>query len=662
MKNLQIDDFKSYQFIDSLRLSPNGKHAALLGRKANDDNDYDVVIYVDRNQEGYIPLTSLKGKVNYFLWLDDETILFSEIRDKKDKEKIEKGYELTCFYSINIHGGEAKPAFKVDAIVTKLELLEPGKYIATTIHNNARPSFEGKTEPEIQELLKEIEKAKGYQVIDELPYWFNAKGFTNKKRVRLSILTEDGLKPITHELTNVSDYALSYCKNFLAYTGDPAPAEIHSLESNIYIVNLETMEETEALTEPKRIRTFAFWDDKIMVSYSEPGQALHNHGHFYIVDLKTKEVDLVAEYDSTIGQSGNSDSKFGGGLTTKFDGDCLFFTSLNGYHTDVWELDLRAREIRKITNCGGNIDFFDVVGHRLVFGYMVPGKLMEIYEEIDGKLYKQSSFNDEFHETHNYSTPEHFAFTNTDGVEIDGWVIKPIGYDPSKKYPSVLQIHGGPKTAYTENYFHEMQIFASQGYFVMFSNPRGSDGKGNAFADIRGKYGTIDYDDLMQFVDQCLAKYPAIDGERMGVLGGSYGGFMTNWIVGQTQRFKAAVSMRSISNWMPFTFISDIGYYFGKDQMGVEDVWHEAEKLWWHSPLKYAKNVKTPTLLLHSDADYRCWVPEAYQFFTALKLLGVDTRLVVFHGENHELSRSGKPELRIKRLTEIMNWMDKYLK
>jgi len=662
MKNLKLDDFKCYRFIDSLKLSPSGKNIALLGRKANDDNDYDVAIYVDKGCGGFKPLTNLKGKVSQFIWLDDETILFSEIRDKKDKEKIEKGYELTCFYKININGGEAELAFKVDAIVSKLELLEPGKYLATTIYNNARPDFEGKTDAEIQEALKELEKAKAYQVIDELPYWFNGKGFTNKRRVRLNILTDSGLKPITDKLANVSDYKLSLCKKYLAYTGDPAPAEIHGMESNIYEVNLETLEEKEVLEAPKRIRAFAFWNEKMLVSFSEPGLPLHEHGPFYIVDPETKKAVKLAEYDSTIGQSGNSDSKFGGGTTSKLVGDSFFFISINGYRTDILELNLNTGEIKNTTNSGGDINFFDMQNGRTVMGFMPPGRLMEVYEKVNNKLEKISVFNDEYHDTHKYSAPEYFVFKNTDGVEIDGWVIKPTDYDASKKYPAILEIHGGPKTAYTESYFHEMQVFASMGYFVMYSNPRGSDGKGNAFADIRGKYGTIDYDDLMRFVDECMARYPAINGEKLGVLGGSYGGFMTNWIVGHTDRFKAAVSMRSISNWMPFTFISDIGYYFGKDQMGVEDVWDEAEKLWWHSPLKYAKNVKTPTLLLHSDADYRCWTPEAYQFFTALKVLGVDTRLVVFHGENHELSRSGKPELRVKRLTEIIEWMDKYLK
>ena len=662
MKNLKLDDFKQYRFIDSLKLSPNGKNTALLGRKANEENGYDVAVFVDKGS-GFKPLTSLTGKVGSFLWMDDETILFSEVRDKKDKEKLEQGHELSCFYSINIHGGEAEFAFKVDAIVTKLELLECGKFIATTRFDNTRPSFEGMPEAEIGKQLAELKKAKGYQVIDELPYWFNGRGYTNKKRVRLNIFSkEGGLKPITDKLTNVSDYKLSDCKKYLAYVGDQAPADIHSLESNIYIINLETLKETEALEEAKKVRAFDFWNDKLLVSYAEPDQPMQTHGSFYIVDPESKKAKKLVDYDRSIGASGISDSKFGGGTTSKLVGDSFFFISLEGYYSDIYELDLNSGTIINTTNGKGNIDYFDMVNGRTVLSYMPTGRLMEIFEAAEGKLKKLSSFNDEFHDNHKCSAPEHFTFKGEEGVEIDGWVLKPVDYVSGKKYPAVLEIHGGPKSAYTESYFHEMQVFANRGYFVMYCNPRGSDGKGNAFADIRGKYGTIDYDDFMLFVDKCLEKYPDIDGEKMGVLGGSYGGFMTNWIVGHTDRFKAAVSMRSIANWMPFIFISDIGYYFGKDQMDISDPWDDHDKLWWHSPLKYAKNVKTPTLLLHSDEDYRCWTPEAYQFYTALKLLGVDTRLVVFHGENHELSRSGKPDLRVKRLSEIVEWMDKYLK
>ena len=661
MQNLLLDDFRNYHFIDNLKLSPSGKNIALLGRKANADNGYDVAVFIDKGC-GFKALTSLTGKVGQFLWLDDETILFSETRDKKDKEKQEKGYELTCFYKINIHGGEAEFAFKVDAVVAKLELLECGKFIATTIFDNARPSFEGKSEEEIGKILAELKKAKGYKVVDELPFWFNGKGFTNKKRIRLSILTEEGLKPITDQLTNVADYKFSDCKKYLAYVGDMAPADIHKLETNIHIVNLETLEEFTALSEPKMVRAFAFWKDKIVASFAEPGCSIHTHGPFYVVDPKTKEAKKLCDFDRSIGQPGSSDSKFGGGIVAKVVGDSLFFVSLCGFNTDIFELTLNKGEINNITNSGGNIDFFDMESGRNVFSFMPPGKLMEVFEQKDAKLVKLSSFNDEIHETRKYSAPEHFVFSDVNGIDIDGWVIKPADYEAGKKYPAVLEIHGGPKAAYTESYFHEMQLFANNGYFVMFSNPRGGDGKGNEFADIRGKYGTVDYDNLMLFVDKCIEKYPDIDEDKMGVLGGSYGGFMTNWITSHTHRFKAAVTMRCICNWMSFSFVSDIGYYFGMDQMGVADPIDEADKMWWHSPLKYVKEVKTPTLVLHSDEDFRCWVPEGIQWYTALKVLGVDTRLVIFHGENHELSRSGKPDLRSKRLDEIMSWMDKYLK
>ena len=143
-------------------------------------------------------------------------------------------------------------------------------------------------------------------------------------------------------------------------------------------------------------------------------------------------------------------------------------------------------------------------------------------------------------------------------------------------------------------------------------------------------------------------------------MGGSYGGWMTNWIIGHTDRFAAACSQRSISNWISFFGNSDIGYYFTPDQAGT-DPWTDATKLWDNSPLKYADRVKTPTLFIHSDEDYRCWLPEGLQMYTALKYHGIDSRMVVFHGENHELSRSGKPRARIKRLEEIIAWFRRYL-
>lgn len=199
------------------------------------------------------------------------------------------------------------------------------------------------------------------------------------------------------------------------------------------------------------------------------------------------------------------------------------------------------------------------------------------------------------------------------------------------------------------------------GYFVFFCNPRGSEGKGNAFADIRGIYGTIDYEDIMKFTDIVLEKYTNIDKDRVGVTGGSYGGFMVNWIIGHTDRFKCAASQRSISNWIDDFGTTDIGYYFNPDELGG-DVCSGFDKLWEQSPLKYANNAKTHTLFIHSEEDYRCYQSQAFQMFTALKYYGIESRICLFKGENHELSRSGKPKHRLRRLKEITDWFEKYLK
>ncbi len=167
----------------------------------------------------------------------------------------------------------------------------------------------------------------------------------------------------------------------------------------------------------------------------------------------------------------------------------------------------------------------------------------------------------------------------------------------------------------------------------------------------------------MRVLDAALEKYPFLDGERLGIMGGSYGGYMTNWAIGQTNRFKAAASQRSIANWTSKFNTTDIGYFFNQDALGTTP-WEDggADKMWWHSPLRYADRVTTPTLFIHSEQDYRCWLAEGLQMFTALRYHGVDARLVMFRGENHELSRSGKPTHRARRLREILDWFARYLK
>lgn len=289
-----------------------------------------------------------------------------------------------------------------------------------------------------------------------------------------------------------------------------------------------------------------------------------------------------------------------------------------------------------------------------------PGDLF-LLTVSTGELEQLTNVNEKFLNETVLAESEPIQFKSSDDWDLHGWIMKPANYQVGKKYPLILEIHGGPHTMYANSYFHEFQCLAALGYSVLYINPRGSHGYGQKFVDaVRGDYGGRDYDDIMDAVDYALANYEFIDKERLGVTGGSYGGFMTNWIVGHTNRFKAAVTQRSISNWISFYGVSDIGYYFTDWQI-KSDI-HDIEKLWKHSPLAYVDNVETPLLILHSEKDYRCPIEQAEQLFIALKHRKKIAKFIRFPEANHELSRSGKPNLRISRLNYITGWFNDYLK
>jgi len=255
---------------------------------------------------------------------------------------------------------------------------------------------------------------------------------------------------------------------------------------------------------------------------------------------------------------------------------------------------------------------------------------------------------------------ERLPYKSTDGWPIEGFFVKPVGWQAGKKYPMVLVIHGGPEGMFGVDWYHEFQIYAAKGWAVFFCNPRGSTGYGEKFE--RGEinnWGGMDYQDVMAGVDAALKQNPWIDTDKLGVTGGSYGGYLTNWIVGHTNHFKAAVTLRSVSN-----FISDEGTRdgaYGHEEYFKGIMFDDFAQYWDASPLKYARNVHTPTLVLHSDFDFRVPIEQGEQWFRALQHYGVPSELVLFPRENHNLTRTGEPKHLVESLNWQLYWFDRYL-
>jgi dipeptidyl aminopeptidase/acylaminoacyl peptidase len=264
---------------------------------------------------------------------------------------------------------------------------------------------------------------------------------------------------------------------------------------------------------------------------------------------------------------------------------------------------------------------------------------------------------------------EPFTATSPDGTEVEAWVMRPAAFEEGRRYPALLNIHGGPFTQYGNRFFDEFQIQAGAGYVVVYSNPRGSSGYSEAWGRaIRGPtapddpgsgWGGVDYEDLMAVVDEALARFPFIDPDRIGVLGGSYGGYMTSWIAGHTDRFKAGCSERSCNNLLTMEHTSDIAGSF-RTEIGVSHL-DDPEEYRRESPITYVREMTTPLLILHSEVDLRCPVEQAEELFVALRMLGRTPEFVRFPGESHELSRSGSPQHRTTRLEILLDFFGRHL-
>jgi dipeptidyl aminopeptidase/acylaminoacyl peptidase len=592
---------------------------------------------------------------------DGEQIAF--LSNRGDREKPGQ------IYLIPFRGGEARPLTSIKGSILYFSFSPNGKQIICVIR---------KTDPEVLE-REEDEQKKKLGVVERhynrLFYKLDGFGYLPKERAHLWVVdTKSGrAKQITdHELFDEADPVWSPDGKWLAFVSNRSPdpdSKPDAIDLFVLPASGGDLRKIEAPVGVKSHPSFSP-DGNWIAYYGVDGEDLwYKNTSLWVVpaDGSAPPQNLTEKYDLhtsswTINDLGQPEQV---APIWSRDGKTIYFPAVCHGSSVLYSISIDGVEFQPVIGEGGVAGSFsfDQDQHLLAFSYGRMDDPGQIYlqDMVSSEKRPLTSHNKDLFASVESSVVEEAWIKGPDGNDIQGWILKPPGFDPSKKYPSILEIHGGPLTQYGNYFMHEFYFLAAQGYVVHFSNPRGGRGYGEEHAKaIWGGWGGADYADLMAWTDY-VAQQSYIDPERMGVGGGSYGGYMTLWIIGHTHRFKAAVTMRCVSNLVSLWGSSDLNWTFQQD-LSNKPPFEDLQKFWDHSPIKYIGNAKTPTLVIHNEMDLRCPIEQGEQVFVALKRLGVDSEMVRFPEEFHGLSRSGRTDRRIARLNHILRWFDKYLK
>ena len=553
-------------------------------------------------------------------------------------------------------GGEARQVTAVPEGVGSYRWSPDGSRIAFTTQVLA--DEDGVVDdPRPPESSEQTRRAPVARIARRLDYKFDGKGYFDGRRSHLFVVDAAGGEPqrLTTGSWDVGAFSWAPDGERLAVTGNADPEGDRTIESHIYEVRLDGG--VRQLVGGRIVEAVEWSPDPDRLAFVAP---LRLEGglfdRLWFLDVNSGEARCVTEdLDRSVGDGLITDMRAGHDLPLRWSPDAqrVAFLSTERGRTGVLVVD----------SAGGVEE--PVRGRRRVYDFDWRGDgFTYLASDTDGPgdLFagdrRLTQLNGWLRERY-VAQPEHLELRAPDGWDLEGWLLKPDGFDPAGQYPLVLEVHGGPHGAYGWAFFHEFQVLAGTGLCVLYLNPRGSDGYGESFmrAVVRD-WGGADFQDLMAGLEQVVER-GFVDPARLGIGGGSYGGFMTNWAVGQTDRFAAAVAMRSISN-----LVSDYGQNdivpWSQLEMGPAP-WPDLDELWRRSPIRYVQNVRTPLLLTHGEMDLRCPISQAEEMFGALRLLGRTVELARFPDESHDLSRGGRPDRRVERLNRIAGWFAKYL-
>ena len=637
---MKLDDLSRFSSMTDPRLHPGGvKVAFCVSRLDLDEDRYDRRIWLWDGEEAR-PFTRGPGDSSP-RWSPDGTRLafLRKGPDEDDKPQVA---------IIDAAGGEAREVTDMPLGVEEIRWSPDGRSIAAIA-----PVW---TEEWAD--LDEKERKRRPRKIDRIPYRFDNKGWTHDRRRHLFLIGPDGEEaPKLLTEGDFDEQALCWRPDGKAIGFLSARHERRGFEPGVEVFEADlTTGDIEALVER------GFWSH---VTY-RPDGVLHVVGqpdpwsHPSIASVWRREndgtlTDLTGHLDRSTFPYAPAISPAG----PQWVGSDFLTCVEDAGRVRVVRVDPNGT-VDPILGGDRVITGVSVLGDGSRFAFVAtdpvdPGEL-HIWD--GGSERVLTTINGDFRADADLIAPEHFTVVS-DAVEIDSWVYLPEGRDP---VPVLLNIHGGPATQYGFTFFDEFQMYVGAGYGVVACNPRGSSGRGVEFvrAVTNDGWGVVDSRDVTAVLEAALDRYERLDAERIGVMGGSYGGFLTAWLIGRDRRYRSAVVERGLLSWVSFAGSSDIGATFGRFYLDAEPP-AGADRLWQASPLASADRITTPTLVLQSEHDYRCPIEQGEQLFTILLRQGVDTEFLRFPGEGHELSRSGKPRHRCERFQSIIEWHDRHL-
>jgi dipeptidyl aminopeptidase/acylaminoacyl peptidase len=656
-KPIGTQDLYKLKFLREIALSPCGKKVAY------------TVEWMDRKKNKYFSnlyVVTENGKIHHFIrgnknirlpkWSPDGkfiSFLRTEIMKNESKQNI---------WMIPVSGGEAYAVTDAKGMFGGYEWTPDSKHIVC--------QFAVKKED--KERVPEKGKPPLYHYVKKAWYKFDGTGMLPEEKMHIwRVSVNSGkMKQLTSGKNGDAEPKVSPDgKNVVFITNRNVNFEEKMLYQDIYIVDINGKKE-------RRIKTPA--GPKGQPTFSPDGKSIVYIGRTYpeqFVGWRTlylwsvsvkggKAVNLTKSLDRTVPGYIIDDMGHYAQTSPIFskDGKFLYYHIADNGDQKLYGIDIKNKKIIKLWGDKEVIYAYDHDGgDTFAMAISNPSNPGDLYLVKSGKLKRLTDLNRNFIRNHRLSEPEDFWFKGDKGDKIQGWLIKPPRFNKKKKYPLIVQIHGGPHAAYGNSMFHEFQLLAANGYIVFYCNPHGSVGYGEKFAkDLHNQWGIPDTKDIMKAV-RSLTRRKYIDRRNMGVMGGSYGGFMTNWIIGHTDVFRVAVTMRSVVNMLSF-FSTDFGFSLHKEFRGHLWEKNNLQFYWNMSPLKYANRIKTPLLIIHSEQDHRCPISQGEELYVALKILKKEVEMVRFPLEPHGLSRHGSPRRREKRLDFIVQFVDRYLK